>query len=95
MSCRVFKSRKWREERKEETEGGREGGRRKKGDLVFLFISDGWMMSVAAPPSAREAIAVGRSVAVGRAAEAARPVEGGGGEMSSATYGVFTAVALP
>ena len=91
MSCRVFKSRKWREERKKE----REGGRRKKGDLVFLFISDGWMMSVAAPPSAREAIAVGRSVAVGRAAEAARPVEGGGGEMSSATYGVFTAVALP
>ena len=85
MSCRVFKSRKWREERARELGGGR------KGDLVFLFISDGWMMSVAAPPSAREAIAVGRSV--GRAA-AARPVEGGG-EMSSATYGVFTAVALP
>ena len=38
MSCRVFKSRKWREGR-----GGRieERARAAKGDLVFLFISNG------------------------------------------------------
>ena len=76
MSCRVFKSRKWREERKKER-GGVERGRRRAISFSFSFRMD----DVGRGPFARDrGRSVGRSVGRSGAGKRRR------GEMSSATY---------
>ena len=93
MSCRVFKSRKWREGRGgriEERERARAGGRRRAISFSFSFRMDDVGRRTRGPSVCERSRVDGRG-ARGSPADLLKE----GGRMRSATYGVFTAVALP